>query len=57
MTWLSLLITVAVIVALVALSGARPKGGRRVGRTNLMTGARVVLLLLAAVVAWMVWAR
>jgi hypothetical protein len=56
-TWLGLLIAVAVAVALVAIVGARPKGGRPVERTGLMTGARVVLLLLGVLVAWAWWAR
>ena len=57
MTWLSILIAVAVLVAVFALVGARPKGGRPVERTGLMTGARVVFVLLVAVVAWAYWAR
>jgi hypothetical protein len=55
--WLSILIGVAVFVAVVALTGARPKGARPVGRTHLMTGARVALVVLVALVAWAVWAR
>ena len=57
MTWLSILIAVAVVVAIVAVLGARPKGGRPVEGTHLMTGARVVLLLVVAAVVWAVWAR
>lgn len=57
MNWLSILIVVAVLVAIVALLGVRPKGGRPVERTGLMTGARVVLIIIVAVVAWAVWAR
>ena len=57
MTWLSVLIVVGVLVALVALSGVRAKGGRPVGRTGLMSAARIVLVILAAVVAYIVWAR
>ena len=57
MTWLGLLIAVAVLVALVALSGARPRGARPVARTGLMSAARVVLLIVVAVIAWSVWAR
>lgn len=56
MTWLSLLIAVVVLVGLVALSGVRVKGGRRVGRTSLMAAARIVLVILAAVVAYVAWA-
>jgi hypothetical protein len=57
MTWLSILIAVAVVVALFALVGARPRGARPVERTGLMTGARVVLVIMVAVVAWAFWAR
>ena len=59
MTWLGLLIAVAVAVAIaiVAVVGARPKGGRPVERTGLMTGARIVLLLLVGLVAWAWWVR
>jgi hypothetical protein len=57
MTWLNVLIAVAVLVAVVALLGVRPKGGRPVERTQLMTAARVVLVILVAVVAWAMWVR
>jgi hypothetical protein len=56
-TWLGLLIAVVVAVAIVAVVGARPKGGRPVERTGLMTGARVVLILLVALVAWAWWTQ
>ena len=57
MTWLSLLIAVAVAIVLVALSGVRLKGARPVGGTGLMTAARIVLVILAVVVAYVTWAR
>ena len=57
MNWLSILIVVAVAVALIALSGARAKGTRPVGRTGLMTAARIVAVILAAVVAYVAWGR
>ena len=57
MTWLSILITVAVLVAMFAMVGTRPKGARPVEGTGLMTAARVVFVMLVAVVAWAVWAR
>ena len=57
MNWLSILIVVAVFVALVALSGVRAKGARPVGRTGLMTVARIVAVILAAVVGYVAWAR
>ena len=51
MLWLTALILVAVVVALVAFSGVRIKGARPVGSTHLMTAARVLLVVLLAVVA------
>ena len=57
MTWLNILIAVAVVVAIFALVGARPKGARPVERTGLMTGARVVFVIMVALVAWAFWAR
>lgn len=57
MTWLTILIAVAVFVAVAALSGVRPKGARPVARTGLMSGARVVLVLLVAAVVYVVWMR
>lgn len=56
MTWLGALILVAVLVAIFGLTGARVQGGRPVGRTRLMSAARVVLLILVAVVAYAAWA-
>ena len=57
MNWLTILIAVAVAVALIALSGARAKGTRPVGRTGLMTVARIVAVILAAIVAYVAWGR
>ena len=57
MMWLGLLVVVAVLVAVVALSGIGPRGARPVAGTQLMSGARMVLAILLAVVAYMVWAR
>jgi hypothetical protein len=57
MTWLGILIAVAVVVALFTVVGGHPRGGRKVEGTHLMTGARIVLLLLVGVVAWAVWSR
>lgn len=37
MTWVDVLIAVAVFVAVVAWSGVRPKGARPVGSTGLMS--------------------
>jgi hypothetical protein len=55
MLWLPLLIVVGVVVAAVAVSGVRPRGGRPVERTHLMTVARVVALVIIAAVAYAAW--
>ena len=57
MTWLALLTIAGVLVALVALTGARPKGGRPVERTQLMTVGRIVVLITALVLAYVAFGR
>lgn len=47
MSWLTLLLLAAVLVAVAAVTGLKPRGGRPVARTRLMTAARVVLLVIA----------
>lgn len=49
MSWIALLGIAVVLVAVAALTGIKPKGTRPVARTGLMTAARVVLLLGAAI--------
>jgi Mg2+/citrate symporter len=46
MTWLTALIAVALVVALVATTGIKPRGTRHVAGTGLMTAARVVLVIM-----------
>jgi len=57
MTWLGFLAIAVVLVALFAFVGARPKGGRPVGGTQLMAVARVVVLVTALAIAWVVFGR
>jgi hypothetical protein len=57
MDWLTVLIAVAIVVAIVTVLGLRPKGGRPAERTHLMTAARIVMVIVVAVVAWAVWVR
>jgi hypothetical protein len=57
MTPFGLLILVAVVIVVVAVSGLRPRGTRPVGRTGLMTAARIVLVLLAIVVLYVMFGR
>lgn len=43
-------VIIAVLIALVAVIGVRPRGGRPVGKTQMMTVARIVLVVIALVV-------
>ena len=40
-------VIIGVVIALVAILGVRPRGGRPVGKTQMMTAARVVLVVIA----------
>jgi hypothetical protein len=57
MTSFSLLIVVAVVIAAVALMGFRSRGTRPVARTGLMAAARIVIGLLAILLAYMALKR
>lgn len=46
-------VIIGVVIALVAVIGIRPRGGRPVGKTQLMTVARVVLAAIALVVLFL----
>jgi len=56
MTWLTWLTIAVLIAAVAAITGLKPKGTRPVARTQLMGVARVVLVLLALVVAYFAFA-
>jgi hypothetical protein len=56
MTWLTWLTITVLIAAVAAITGLKPKGTKPVARTQLMGVARVVLLLLALAVAYIVFA-
>ena len=51
MHWMALLGIAVVLVAVAAVTGWKPSGGRPVARTGLMTAARVVLVIVAVVLA------
>jgi len=51
--WMFGVVLVLLIVAVVALSGAQPEGGRPVARTRLMGVARVVVLVVVLVLAYL----
>jgi hypothetical protein len=57
MTWLGLLALAVVLVAVTALLGSRPRGGRPVAGTQLMTVGRVVALVLALLIAYVAFKR
>jgi Mg2+/citrate symporter len=55
MTWLTALIGVAVLVAIAAVTGIKPKGTRHVARTGMMSMARIALLIMIAIVAYLIY--
>ena len=50
--WLTL---VVILVALAAITGLKPKEGRHIARTQLMGVARVVLILVVLVLAYLAY--
>lgn len=55
MTWLGVLIVVVLIVAVAAVTGIKPKGTRHVARTRMMGAARLVLLAVVILIAYLVF--
>ncbi len=55
MTWLIWLAVAVLITAVAAVTGFKPKGTRHVARTSMMGVARVVLLFIIIVVAYMIY--
>jgi hypothetical protein len=53
MDWLTVLVIVVLIAAVAAVTGIKPKGTRHVARTRLMGVARLVLLALVILFAYM----
>jgi uncharacterized membrane protein YozB (DUF420 family) len=53
--WLAILGIVVVVIAIVSVLGARPKGGRPVERTQLMGVARVVLIIAGLIIGFLVF--
>jgi hypothetical protein len=52
MSWLAWLVVALVLAAVAAITGLQPKGARPVARTSLMGVGRIVLLVLAVIVAY-----
>ena len=55
MTWLIWLAVAVLITAAAAVTGFNPKGTRHVARTSMMGVARVVLLFIILVVAYLIY--
>lgn len=55
MTWLAWLALAVLITAVAAITGIKPKGTRHVARTRLMGMARLVLLAIAIIVAYIAY--
>ena len=53
MTWLTWLIVAVAITAVAAVTGLKPKGGRPVARTHMMGMARLVLLAVVIILAYL----
>jgi hypothetical protein len=53
MTWLGWLGLAVIITAVAAVTGFKPKGTRHVARTRLMGVARIALLLIVAICAYL----
>jgi hypothetical protein len=55
MTWLFWLAAAVLVTAIAAVTGAKPKGTRHVAHTGLMDVARVVLLVMLAIVGYAIY--
>jgi hypothetical protein len=55
MTWLTWLLLAAFIAVIAAVTGIKPKGTRHVANTKMMGVARVILILIAVIVAYAVY--
>lgn len=48
-------VVIAVAVAVLAVFGVRPRGGKQIANTQMMTVARVVLVVIALGILFAVW--
>ena len=55
MTWLAWLGVVVLIVAFAAVTGIKPSGTRHVARTRLMGGARLALIVIVIIIAYLAY--
>jgi hypothetical protein len=49
------MVAVGIVIAMLAVFGIRPRGGRQVSNTQMMTAARVVLVALGLGIAFLGW--
>jgi len=54
-TWLTWLFIAVLVAVVAALTGIKPKGSRPVANTRLMGVARFVLVVVALIVAYMIF--
>jgi hypothetical protein len=52
MSWFFWLAVAVILTAVVAIFGKQPKGTRSIGHTRMMHGARIVLVLMIAIVVY-----
>jgi F0F1-type ATP synthase membrane subunit a len=55
MTWFAWLGLAVLITAIAAITGIKPKGTRHVAHTSLMGVARLILLLVVIIIAYIVF--
>jgi uncharacterized membrane protein YhaH (DUF805 family) len=55
MSWIWIVLAVVVVIAVVSVLGAQPKGGRPVDRTQLMGVARFVLIVAGLIIGFLVF--
>ena len=55
MSWLGWLFLTVLVAGVAAVTGIKPKGTRHVAGTRLMGVARVVLWIIALIVAYQAW--
>lgn len=55
MSWLAILGVVLLIAVVAAVTGIKPKGTRHVASTRLMGGARLALLAIVIIIAYLAW--
>jgi hypothetical protein len=53
MSWLAWLVVAVLIAAVAAVTGIKPKGTRHVAHTRLMGGARLALLAVVIILAYL----